>query len=239
MIYIQSNTERNMPHHFDAACGFYGAQDNCENTRLTTYEEVVSGKFDLLIPNHLFIGSTEFMSAVFARIGLTDVRLPKNSNRESEIITLGEAHERVANGEKIFIKPVEIKLFTGLVLDGFKYSSLEKLPNETKVIAYEPFKSHLQSEWRLYVFDNKIIDSKNYSGDFTLSPSYEYAFKIAGENSSSFPIAYTIDIGILENGENVVVEFNDMWAIGNYGIPNDLYVKLLKHRYFEIINKKS
>jgi hypothetical protein len=33
-----------------------------------------------------------------------------------------------------------------------------------------------------------------------------------------------------------VVEFNDMWAIGNYGVPNDLYVKALRDRYFEIIN---
>lgn len=41
-----------------------------------------------------------------------------NSNRESELITLGEAHERVSKGETLFIKPTELKLFTGLVLDG-------------------------------------------------------------------------------------------------------------------------
>ena len=49
---------------------------------------------------------------------------------------------------------------------------------------------------------------------------------------------YTVDIGILENDENVVIEFNDMWAIGNYGIPNDIYLRALKGRYFEIINNK-
>jgi len=26
-----------------------------------------------------------------------------------------------------------------------------------------------------------------------------------------------------------------MWAIGNYGIPNDLYVRILKERYFDIM----
>lgn len=51
-------------------------------------------------------------------------------------------------------------------------------------------------------------------------------------SNKDFPIAYTIDIGILESGENVVIEYNDMWAIGNYGIPNDLYLRLLKDRYF-------
>lgn len=238
MVYIQSNEERTMPHHFDAACGFYGAEDLSLKTRLTSFEEVASGKFDSLIKKHLFIGSTEFMVEVFKRVGIIDVRLPKNSNRESKIITLGEAHKMVADGKKIFIKPVETKLFTGLVLDGFKYSCLEKLPDETKVMAYEPFAHHIVSEWRLYVYDDKIMDARNYSGDFTISPSYDYAFKIAGENSSLFPVAYTIDIGILENGENVVIEFNDMWAIGNYGLPNDIYVQLLKARYFQLINSK-
>jgi hypothetical protein len=26
-----------------------------------------------------------------------------------------------------------------------------------------------------------------------------------------------------------------MWAIGNYGIPNDLYIKLLRSRYEQIM----
>ena len=26
-----------------------------------------------------------------------------------------------------------------------------------------------------------------------------------------------------------------MWAIGNYGVSNDLYVRMLKDRYFDII----
>ena len=30
MIYIQSNSERTMPHHFDCATALYGAIDNCQ-----------------------------------------------------------------------------------------------------------------------------------------------------------------------------------------------------------------
>jgi len=54
---------------------------------------------------------------------------------------------------------------------------------------------------------------------------------------TNFPISYTIDIGVLENGENVVIEFNDMWAIGNYGMDNSDYLSLLRQRYFEIIRQ--
>jgi hypothetical protein len=237
MIYIQSNKERTFTHHFDCACALYGAIDNVLDYRLTSFEEVASGKFDLLIRSKLFVGSTEFMTEVFKRVGLTDVRLPRNSNRESEIITLGEAHQRVANGEKLFIKPVAIKLFTGLILDGMQYSSLEKLPEDTKVMAYEVFPHTLVSEWRIYVHRHNIIDSRNYSGDFTLSPDYEYVESVIRENKKDFPCAYTIDIGVMRTAENVVVEFNDMWAIGNYGMPNDLYLRALKDRYFEIMRR--
>ena len=239
MIYIQSNKEKTLPHHFDCACALYGAIDSAMDYRLVTFEEVESGKFDLLIKNHLFVGSVEFMREVFKRIGKNDVRLPMNSDREHTIITLEEAHNRVANGEKIFIKPIEIKLFTGLVLDGICYSSLANLPSDTKVMAYKPFENRILSEWRIYIHNKKIIDSRNYSGDFKINPVYSYIEEKINE-LNNFPCAYTIDVGILNligspNNTNVIIEFNDMWAIGNYGMPNDLYLQLLKDRYFEIV----
>lgn len=234
MVYIQSNKEKTLPHHFDCACALYGAIDSAMDYKLVTFEEVESGKFDLLIKNNLFVGSVEFMREVFKRIGKNDVRLPMNSDRPHEIITLEEAHNRVAKGEKIFIKPLEIKLFTGLVLDGFVYKQLTDLPQDTKVMAYKPFDEKILSEWRLYVHNKKIIDARNYSGDFLNIPNYLNAYDFIKSNKD-FPCAYTIDIGSLSNDESVIIEFNDMWAIGNYGMPNDLYLKLLKDRYFEIV----
>lgn len=238
MIYIQSNTERTLPHHFDAACALYGAIDCGLDYRLTSFEEVESGKFDLLIPKNLFVGSTEFMAEVFSRMGLSDVRLPENSNREYGIITLDEAFKRREIGERLFIKPLKIKQFTGFVLDKFQYSSLANIPLDTKIMVYEPFKEVIKSEWRIYINSRKIIDSKNYAGDWEVSPSYSYVKEVMEKNMKTFPMTYTIDIGILENNANVVIEFNDMWAIGNYGVPNDLYLIALKNRYFEIVRNK-
>jgi hypothetical protein len=59
--------------------------------------------------------------------------------------------------------------------------------------------------------------------------------KIISDYKGIMPSAYTIDIGILDGGENVVVEFNDMWAIGNYGVDNSIYLRMLRRRYFEIV----
>lgn len=232
MIYIQSNTDRNLAHHFDAACALYGAKDRGLDYRLTTYEEVESGKFNNLIKDHLFVGSVEFMRLVFSKIG-KDIRLPRNSNRMSKIMTLREAH-LISKMGKLFIKPLEIKLFTGLVLDGCKYSCLEGLPGETKVLTYGVVDG-ITSEWRAYINNDQIIDCRNYAGDFKISPDYQYIESVIKENKVDFPQTYTIDVGVLEDGQNIVVEFNDMWAIGNYGIDNMTYLKLLTERYFEII----
>ena len=111
MIYIQSDNDRTRPHHFDVACAMFGAIETGQDYRLTTFEEVQSGKFDLLIKNNLFVGSVEFMREVFKRVGVDDPRVPENSNRSFETITLGEAKARAKTGEKLFIKPFEIKLF--------------------------------------------------------------------------------------------------------------------------------
>lgn len=229
MVYIQSNNEKTLPHHFDCASALYGCIETGKDYKLVTFDEVKSGRFDSLIKTNLFVGSVEFMNEVFKRVGIENVRVPKNSNRKSEIKELGEVIDKT----NIFIKPLEIKLFTGLVLDGSINSCLENIDLKTKVLVYDVL-NNIESEWRIYVLNNKIEDSRNYSGDFMLSPNYDYIESVIRSNDN-FPCSYTIDIGIIKGDENVVIEYNDMWAIGNYGVSNDIYLRMLKNRYFEII----
>jgi len=235
MVYIQSNLAKTLPHHFDCSCALFGATDNALDFKLVTYEELTLGKYDALLQNYLFVGSTEFMMEIFRRLGLENVGVPENTNRFYETITLEQAWDRAAADEKIFIKPLQIKLFTGFVLDKMQYGCLNGLSRETLVMAYKPFEHKIVSEWRLYIHNHQIVDSRNYSGDFKISPSYVQATKIVDKQRQSWPKAYTMDVGILENGEDVIIEYNDMWAIGNYGIPNDIYVRMLQDRYFQIV----
>lgn len=85
-----------------------------------------------------------------------------------------------------------------------------------------------------YVFMGKIIDVRHYSGVFSITPNFHFLNDIA-KNNIDFPIAYTIDVAILKNNENTVIEYNDMWAIGNYGLDNITYKRLISNRYFEIV----
>ncbi len=234
MIYIQSNIEKTRPHHFDVASAMFGAIEIGQDYRLTTFEEVQSGKFNMLIKNNLFVGSVEFMKEVFSKIGKENVRVPKNSNREHKVMTLGDAKKISKSGQSIFIKPFDIKLFTGFILDQMVHTSISDVPDDTNVMVYDVFSSKIKSEFRCYIHNNRVVDVRNYSGDLFCYPNEEYLKGIIDTNKD-FPISYTIDIGVLENGDNVVIEYNDMWAIGNYGMPNDLYLRLLRDRYFEIV----
>lgn len=234
MIYIQSNIEKTRPHHFDVASAMFGSIEIGQDYRLTTFEEVQSGKFNMLIKNNLFVGSVEFMKEVFSKIGKENVRVPKNSNREHKVMTLGDAKKISKSGQSIFIKPFDIKLFTGFILDQMIHTSISDVPDDTEVMVYDVFLSKIKSEFRCYIHNNRVVDVRNYSGDLFCSPNEDYLNGIIGINKE-FPVSYTIDIGILEDGENVVIEYNDMWAIGNYGMSNDLYLRLLRDRYFQIV----
>lgn len=243
MVYIQSDSERKLPHHFDAACGLYGALDNLLDVRLTSFEEVSSGKFDSLIKHNLFIGSVEFMQEVFKRVGKEIKPLP-NPYTNSRITTLGEARKLAAEGKRIFIKPTSHKVFTGTVLDELNSSQLKHLSDDTEIFISVAFDRKILSETRLYVKHNQIIDARNYAGDFRILPDFEYAEKVIKE-VQGYPDAYTLDLGVLEGlykgghdymeDSTVVIEFNDAWAIGNYGMDNSDYYKFLRTRYFQIM----
>ena len=230
MIYIQSDHD-NLPHHFDAACALYGSIDLNERYKLVTFEQVESGKFDLLIKNNLFVGSVEFMTEVFNRVGKFPDKLP-NNDRE-KFATLGEVRQRIENGEKLFVKPKQIKLFTGAVFDEYFINTLREYSDQLEVIIDEPFSSDILSEWRIYIKEGNIVDSRNYSGDVNLIYDIDRVNQTL-ESFKDIAICFTLDFAVLEN-ETKLIEINDMWAIGNYGIPNDRYVSMLRRRYFEIV----
>ncbi len=162
---------------------------------------------------------------------------------------MGEVREIVKNGGKKFVKPRLIKEFSGTVADAYSISSLNSLDDSHKVMVYDVLPK-IHSEWRVYVLRHEMVYSSNYSGDFKLSPDYGYVQEVLKENKRiGFPVAYTVDIGICEDDaihiinnnerhvfyKSVVIEYNDMWAIGNYGLDNWRYHDMLRERYFEIM----
>ncbi len=48
------------------------------------------------------------------------------------------------------------------------------------------------------------------------------------------PSAYSIDIGLTDNDENIIVEVNDGYSLGTYGLDPLLYAKLLSACWVEL-----
>ena len=233
MVYIHADDERRLPHNADAACALYGALDSGMDIRLTSLAEVASGKFDRLLRGHLFAGSVDFMTGVFRRAGKQVVSL-SNPFRPMQATSLAAARAEVGAGRRLFIKPVQTKLFTGMVFGPEEIGQLGRFDGATPVTTAMPFGRPIVSETRCYVHHDQIVDARNYAGDFRILPDFKQAEIWVQENAGA-PAAYTLDIAVLDDGANEVVELNDMWAIGNYGMDNSLYYKLLHDRYFELM----
>lgn len=57
------------------------------------------------------------------------------------------------------------------------------------------------------------------------------------ENSEESTDGYGIDFGILKNGETSLVEWNDGFALGSYGLDKNIYTDLLLSRWKQIVDK--
>ena len=138
-----------------------------------------------------------------------------------------------------FIKPVEeVKLFTGDIIE--KESYLDNLrdfnpgvKDDTSVYVSDIV--DFVSEHRCFVFENDLKGVQFYLGDFKKFPSIERIEEMIKKYKQS-PVAYTLDVGITDKGETLLVEVNDMWAIGSYGFDSKQYVLSCVRRQREIYN---
>ena len=58
---------------------------------------------------------------------------------------------------------------------------------------------------------------KHYSGDWSVVPDTT-VIKNAIADFTTCPDSYGIDFGITDNGETVLIEVNDAWTLGCYGL---------------------
>lgn len=108
----------------------------------------------------------------------------------------------------MFIKSIEqYKDFT----DFGKFFVFEK---EKEVIISEPIS--IISEFRCFIFEKRIISVNHYDGDFFKMPNEQVIKEMVHDYKSS-PGAYTLDVGVLETGETILIEVHPMVSCGLYG----------------------
>jgi hypothetical protein len=160
-------------------------------------------------------------------------QLRKYLGRKIETTTFGE----LGTDFPYFVKPAEsIKMFTGDVVDNPKHLeylvAFDKCMSDTPVIKSEVIE--FLSEYRVFVSHGKIYDVKHYKGTWKEHISWNIV-ELMVKAYTDCPSAYTLDVGIDSIGLTRLVEVNDMWAIGSYGMDGRDYALLCARRMKEIL----
>lgn len=134
----------------------------------------------------------------------------------------------------IFIKSKEQKRITGKVIRNA--SDLVGLGyQEENPEIYISEVMNFVSEYRVFVRYGEVLDCKHYWGDPMVFPDAAI-IKAAISKYQSAPDAYGIDFAVTKEGKTVLIEVNDAWALGCYGLEMHLYVKFLITRWAQITN---
>ena len=152
----------------------------------------------------------------------------------SSIRSLEQALEQ---GREVFAKPAgRRKRFTGRV-----FSSPGDMYYLAGTSAQEPLWCsevvRWLSEFRIYVIHGEVTAINPYHGDASVSlceATLREAIS-AFTASGQAPAAYGIDFGVLDSGETALVEANDGFSLGAYGINAERYTELLFTRWEELV----
>lgn len=144
---------------------------------------------------------------------------------------------QISDGSKpIFAKPKDRKKhFTGRVFS--ELSDLAYLGGISKkaVLLCSDIVEWL-SEYRVFVIKGQIVGIQHYSGDAELNIDktvVNTAIDIL-ENAGEATLAYAIDFGLLSSGQTALVEWNDGFSLGAYGLDKSIYTNLLITRWIEL-----
>lgn len=163
--------------------------------------------------------------------------LAEYAGRRCHFATLGEVRERISNEEAspVFVKPIprDRKLFNGTVVRRFRdLLPTAALPPETPVWCSDLVQ--FVSEYRVFVHQREVIGCKHYKGDFRVFPNFGVVDSAVAAFSTQ-PAAYGIDFGVTTSGETLLVEVNDGYALGCYGLGETRYARMIETRWRELV----
>lgn len=210
-------------------------------------EQLDQGEFDHVLQYEsddiIFIGSVGAMKKAFQRAGFAPVEnlefpseLQAYYGRKISIETFETVQDWIENEPSklpVHIKPVkEHKLFKGCLVEKFRdLIPLSHVPGDSPVYVQE--KIDIVSEWRATILRSKVLNVAHYSGNPIVFPDAQVIRKAVAEYTTS-PIGYSIDFGITTSGQTVIIEVNDGYALGNYGVRGYMYTALVECRWREI-----
>lgn len=152
---------------------------------------------------------------------------------------IGSVRQKVSAGEAIFFKPIpeQPKVFTGLVAhrvaDLIETASWE---DDVEVDCSEVVQ--FDSEFRCFILNGKVIGVRHYKGDPLVFPDPE-RIRAAASAWVDAPVAWALDMGVTDLGKTLLVEVNDSYALGAYGLPPARYATMIHARWAELRSQNA
>jgi hypothetical protein len=208
-----------------------------------TRDDMLAGRCELR-RDTLVVGSVRCVHAALQQLGVSIPKacdLPESlaSYRGRRIWTSdwGTIHREFLAGrtEPIFVKPLDdVKAFVGYVLR--TRADLEptmSCPAHMKLLVSEVVE--FVSEWRSYVLRGEVIGVGHYKGDPLRFPDPEVIRSAVKDFQAESPVAYGLDFGITAAGRSLLIEVNDGYAIGSYGLPAPKLAEMYEARWLELV----
>ena len=173
-------------------------------------------------PNYIPIGSVEFVSKYISDYyGIT----PKPKNIPLELIGKNWTGRTVTNGtEKDIIGEKFVK-------------SNDKIKSFTEICKTAPEGNYqisdlidIESEWRAFVYEGKLVGLQNYAGEFSIFPNVD-KIKAMINAYKTQPIAFTLDVAI-SNNDTVIIEVHDFFSCGLYGFSEHKILPFMFSKWF-------
>lgn len=146
-----------------------------------------------------------------------------------------------------FVKPTRSKAFTGKIIGGVAdIVGCGNHSEDYEVIVSEPL--DICAEWRCFIIYDELIDVRPYGmlmDKTRQSYCYHYDSKVLLEMMEAFktwnerPTACSMDICVTKDGRTLLVELNDAYALGCYGLPAIYYAKLISARWSQLLGVKD
>lgn len=136
----------------------------------------------------------------------------------------------------VFVKPAgEIKSFGGRIVCSVRdLVAMRGLASDTPVHCSDLVR--FLSEYRCFVKDREVLGVRHYKGDPLVFPDPARIVDMVRAWTDA-PRAYCLDVGVVEDGADgatVLVEVNDAYSAGTYGLEPIIYARFVEARWCEM-----
>jgi len=232
------------PHTVDCSIAFHGLEELDFNIDIKidwfALNQNELEKYDVCV------GGVDVCRNALFKMGLRDYDIPCYPlklypflKRNIEILEIKQLSIKIPLNK--FLKPIYPKRFHAFKTGATRNNHAEQLALTSLMHLDEHEKIYMsdliefESEWRVYIKKQIIQNVCNYAGDPLKFPNPNTIQRMI--DAWEGPCCYGLDVGIVKN-ETVLVEVNDFYSIGNYGLYPKDYAEMLIMRWKELRNSR-